>query len=140
MEIVECGVYVPFVAVIALSNVIHVPIHLFTKELKDMRLMDLYNVTINPSESQVAIEPLYLFWASHDNPVSDKLNHFVPLFHPKTFSSNVNDENTDENPDKPFDFKVLTNTFSSIGIKRKQTVLSNMEVIVQAAYSITTPL
>ena len=126
MEIVECGIYVPFIAVIALSNVIHVPIHLFTKELKDMRLMDLYNITINP-ESKVAIDPLYLFWASLGNPVSDKLDHFVPLFHPKMFSSNVNDDNKDENSNKPFDFKVLSDIFSSIGMKRKRTILSNIE-------------
>ena len=40
--------YAPFLAVLALSNVLCRPIHLYTKPIIDQRLMSFYNNTISP--------------------------------------------------------------------------------------------
>ena len=81
-SLVDSTVYAPFLAVLALVNVIDIPIQLYTKQISDKRLMLLYNV-IYPFQRGNNAEPLYLFWGSTST--SNKLDHFVPLLDESDF-------------------------------------------------------
>ena len=68
--------YAPFLAILALANVIECPIHVFTKTIADKRLLNLYNNMIYPFESNDNA-PIHLFWGSTST--NDRLDHFVPF-------------------------------------------------------------
>ena len=79
-EILPQEIYVPFIAVLALSSVIGLPVVITTKKLKDTRLSHLYNRSISPRESTNVKSTnliIHIFWGSTSD--TDQLNHFSPF-------------------------------------------------------------
>ena len=122
VAISEPFTFVPFIGVLALSNVIGLPIHIHTKGMRDTRLMDLYNCYVIPRViSPTSSQCLFIFWSKLPSGSDNELNHFVPLFDVRHFNNSTRSNETV--PDVPFDVKVLKDIFISIGMKRKNTIL-----------------
>ena len=118
MNIIDSFVYVPFLAVLALSNVLGFSIQLYTKSLIDQRLMALYNNLIHPFEKDPSGNgPVYLFWGSTTG--SDQLDHFVPLLNESDFELLPEQDPVENVELEPLDLKFLENIFIQFGHKNK---------------------
>ena len=73
----------PFLAVVALANVIRAPVNVFCNAGVDVRLLSLYNCCIKP-ETEENLE-IFLFWLSNSSNPSN-LDHFVPLMKESCFT------------------------------------------------------
>jgi len=102
--------------------VVCTPIHLCTKDIRDVRLMDLFNCCITPKIINPSLsEPLFIFWSKLSSSSMNELDHFVPLFDASSFNVSTHQKVTV--PETSFDYKVLTDIFVKIGMKRKNTIL-----------------
>ena len=116
MSIIESTVYVPFLAVLALVNVLDISIQLYTKPIIDQRLMGLYNNKIHPFERSISDKCIYLFWGSTSG--SDKLDHFVPLLDETAFELLPEDISVELPGElEPFNVKILEEIFVQFGPK-----------------------
>ena len=78
LSLIDSTVYVPFLAVLALVNVLDISLQLYTKPIVDQRLISLHNNVVHQFEKNISNKCIFLFWGSTSE--SDKLDHFVPLF------------------------------------------------------------
>ena len=118
INIIDSSVYVPFLAVLVLSNVLGFSIQLYTKSLIDQRLMALYNNLIYPFEKGISRnEPIYLFWGSTTG--SDQLDHFVPLFNESDFELLPEQDPVETVELEPLDLKFHENMFVQFGRENK---------------------
>ena len=127
ISISEQYMFVPFICILGLSNVVGTPIYSCTKDMRDARLMELYNCCVLPKASNPLLsEPLFIFWSKCSSSMDIELDHFVPLFDAKLF--NITTTHTEATRDVSFDFKVLTEIFIKIGMKRKNTILPRKRI------------
>ena len=112
--IIQPSTFVPFLAIMALSNVINSGIRVFTDRIRDKRLFNMYNCVVNPfGIKKNDSEPLHLFWTSLNS--SDKLDHFVPLLGKDVLEQNQALVPSMVNIVEPFDITFMNSMFQQIG-------------------------
>ena len=122
--IIQPSTFVPFLAIMALSNVINSGIRVFTDRIRDKRLFNMYNCVVNPfGIKKNDSEPLHLFWTSLNS--SDKLDHFVPLLGKDVLEQNQALVPSMVNIVEPFDITFMNSMFQQIGGKRKYSIFDH---------------
>ena len=112
----------PFLAVVALANVIRAPVNVFCNAGVDVRLLSLYNCCIKPETEENP--EIFLFWLSSSSNPSN-LDHFVPLMK-ESFVS----QRSEGSLSRPVldDTDTWTGIFSQIGLKRAEEWLLESRV------------